>query len=264
MSLNPATVPVVLLCGGEGTRFRESTKTLPKPLTDIGGQPILWHLMRSFASQGFKRFILCLGYKGDLIKRYFLEYSTRTRSFLLRLDTGEKVLLDDAPVPDWRITFADTGPTTQTGARVSRIRQFVDTEHMIVTYSDGVADIDLRALLEFHIEQGTIGTVTGIHSKSQFGELKVDGDRVTSFAEKPEVPSLINGGFFVFRRKFFDYLSSDEGCILEREPMEKLVRDGQLSVYRHDGFWQCLDTFKDAQYLDGLCAEGTPPWERSG
>lgn len=263
-SVNPATVPVVLLCGGEGTRFREETQRIPKPLIEIGGQPIIWHVMRIFAAQGFKRFILCLGYKGELIKRYFLDYLTRTRPFFLRLDTGEKVLLDDSPVPDWRITFADTGPTTQTGARIKRIRQYVDSEYMFVTYADGVANIDLRALLDFHISQGRIGTVTGVHSKSQFGELTVEKDRVTAFAEKPEVPSLINGGFFAFRREFFDYLSEDEDCILEREPMDKLVRAGELALYRHEGFWQCLDTYKDSKYLDGLCEDGSPPWERGG
>jgi glucose-1-phosphate cytidylyltransferase len=234
-------LPVVILCGGEGTRFYEATRDRPKPLAEIGDRPILHHIMRIYAAQGFRRFILCLGYKGEMIADYFR---------------------DHADAHDWDIGFIDTGANSMTGARVRRVRHLIDTEHFMVTYGDGLADIDLRALLAFHTGHGNIGTVTGVQPNSQFGELALEGDRVRAFSEKPKVSSVINGGFFVFRQEFFDYLGTNDDCVLEREPMMRLCQDGQLRVHRHYGFWQCMDTFKDYRQLNELWLSGAPPWVR--
>jgi glucose-1-phosphate cytidylyltransferase len=236
-------LPVVILCGGEGTRFYEATRDRPKPLAEIGDRPILHHIMRIYAAQGFRRFILCLGYKGEMIAAYFRDHA-------------------DAAARDWDIGFIDTGANSMTGARIRRVRHLIDTEHFMVTYGDGLADIDLRALLAFHMSHGNIGTVTGVQPNSQFGELALDGDRVRAFSEKPKVSSVINGGFFVFRHEFFDYLGTGDDCVLEREPMMRLCQDGQLRLHRHHGFWQCMDTFKDYRQLNELWLSGAPPWVR--
>jgi len=233
-------LPVVILCGGEGTRFYEATRERPKPLAEIGDRPILHHIMQLYAAQGFRRFILCLGHRGEMIADACRDHP-----------------------PEWRIDFADTGIQTMTGARVRRVRHLTDTENFMVTYGDGLADIDLQALLAFHLGHGDIGTVTGVQPNSQFGELAVEGDRVRAFAEKPKVSSVINGGFFVFRQAFFDYLGPGDDCVLEREPMTGLCRDGQLRVHRHHGFWQCMDTFKDFRQLNELWLSGAPPWTRA-
>ncbi len=236
-------LPVVILCGGEGTRFYEATRERPKPLAEIGDRPILHHIMQIYAAQGFRRFILCLGHKGEMIEAVF------------RNNTP-------AAAKDWRISFVDTGAHSMTGARVKRIEPLVDTPHFLLTYGDGLADIDLGALVGFHVAHGNIGTVTGVQPNSQFGELAIEGDRVRAFAEKPKVTSVINGGFFVFRKDFFDYLGAGDDCVLERDPMVRLCRDGQLRVYRHHGFWQCMDTFKDYRQLNQLWLSGRPPWVR--
>lgn len=259
--MNPADVPVVILCGGEGTRLREETATRPKPLIEIGPDPILLHIMKLYAAHGFKRFILCLGYRGVLIKQYFLDRDLRLRDLKLDLGTGQKAYLGPSVDPNWEIVFAETGAKTQTGARVARCASYISTPRFMVTYGDGLADIDLRALLSYHEKHGKIGTVTGVGVSSQFGELKVQGDVVTSFAEKPVNQSMINGGFFVFERAFLDYLTVDPDCVLERAPLEKLSRDGELRVRRHNGFWRCMDTFKDYQLLNEVYASGSPPWE---
>ena len=253
-------IPVVILCGGEGTRFHEESQYRPKPLAEIGGWPILCHIMQVYAGHGFKRFILCLGYKGDMIKDFFLQYETRRRDFALRLGNGTPRFLDNRPAQDWDISFVDTGAKTMTGGRVKRVERLIDTEHFMLTYGDGLADIDLTALLDFHLAHDGLGTVTGVRSNSQFGELGLEDDRVRVFSEKPKSASVINGGFFVFRRGFFDYLSMDESCILEREPLRRLASDGQLRMFRHDGFWQCMDTFKDFRQFNEMWAAGSAPW----
>jgi glucose-1-phosphate cytidylyltransferase len=238
-----ADLPVVILCGGEGTRLYGAMPDRPKPLAEIGGLPILYHIMQIYAAQGFRRFVLCLGYKGDMIADFFRRDAPRAAR-------------------DWGIDFVDTGVASMTGARIKRVEHLIGTPHFMVTYGDGLADIDLHALLDFHMGHGGIGTVTGVQPRSQFGELAIEGDRVRAFAEKPKVASVINGGFFVFRRGFFDYLSCDESCVLEHEPMMRLCRDGQLRVRVHHGFWQCMDNFKDYTRLNELWSSGAPPWAR--
>ena len=257
---SPRNVPVVILCGGEGTRFHEESQYRPKPLAEIGGWPILCHIMQIYVRHGFKRFILCLGYKGGMIKDFFLQYETRRRDFTLRLGDGAPRFLDSRPNLDWEISFVDTGAKSMTGSRVKRIERLIDAENFMLTYGDGLAEIDIDALFDFHLAHGGIGTVTGVQSNSQFGELRISEDLVTSFSEKPKTPAVINGGFFVFRRSFFDYLSLDEGCVLEREPLMRLASDAQLRVFRSRGFWQCMDTFKDYQHLNELWQSGSAPW----
>ncbi|SDD53866.1 sugar phosphate nucleotidyltransferase [Ruegeria marina] len=255
-------IPVVILCGGEGTRFGQATQGLPKPLLEIGAEPILVHIMRLYAQQGFRRFILCLGYRGTMIKEYFLDRDIRESDLRLDLSAGKREYLGGADRLDWDITFAETGPKTQTGARVRRVKQYIDTPRFMLTYGDGVADIDLRALLMFHMAHGKIGTISGVQATSQFGELAIDGDTVLDFVEKPKVQALINGGFFVFERRFLDYIPDDPECILEREPLERLAAERELRVRRHSGYWQCMDTFKDYLLLNEIFANGDAPWTR--
>ena len=258
--MHPSDVPVVILCGGEGTRLREETQARPKPLIDIGTEPILMHIMRLYSAHGFRRFILCLGYRGMMIKQFFLDRQIRIHDLKLDMSTGIRSFLGARTEVDWEVVFAETGGKNQTGSRIKQVSQYVDTLYFMATYGDGVANIDLGQLLAFHVAHGAIGTVTGVAVKSQFGELRVEGNTVRSFAEKPNHQSLVNGGFFVFRREFFDYLSIDPGCVLEREPLERLTRDGQLKIFPHKGFWRCMDTFKDYKELNDLCASGRAPW----
>ncbi len=253
-------IPVVILCGGEGTRFGQATQNMPKPLLEIGGEPMLLHIMRIYARQGFRRFILCLGYRGAMIKDYFLRRDIRESDLRLDLASGRQTLLNGADRLDWDVTFAETGHKAQTGARIRRVGRYIDTPLFLLTYGDGLADIDLGALLAFHRRHGRLGTVTGVRARSQFGELELDGDTVRSFVEKPQVTSVINGGFFVFARDFLNYISDDPDCILEREPLQGLARDGELKVYEHNGFWQCMDTFKDFRALNELFESGAAPW----
>lgn len=253
-------IPVVILCGGEGTRFGQATQNRPKPLLEIGSEPILVHIMRIYARQGFKRFILALGYRGTMIKEYFLHRDIREKDIRLDLAAGTQEFLGGADRLDWDITFAETGAKTQTGARVKRVADYIDAPRFMLTYGDGVANIDLAALLGFHAAHGKIGTITGVRASSQFGELALDGDTVLSFIEKPKVQALINGGFFVFERRFLDYIADDPDCILEREPLEGLARERELMVHEHTGFWQCMDTFKDYRLLNELSEQPAPPW----
>jgi glucose-1-phosphate cytidylyltransferase len=258
--INPKDIPVVILCGGEGARFREETQRRPKAMIEVGRHPIIWHIMQTYMHYGFNRFILCLGYKGDVIKNYFLNMENTLNDFTLDLNSG-KVNYFDANEPLYgNIVFAETGAITQTGARVKRIQKYIDSDYFMLTYGDGLANINIRELLDFHLAEGRIGTITGVNAISRFGELAYQDNRVTRFIEKPEVPSIINGGFFVFHRNFFDYLDDNEDCILEKSPLENLVRDNQLSLFRHYGFWQCMDTFKDYSILNNLCENGKGPW----
>lgn len=269
----PAHIPVVILCGGLGTRFKEETQYRPKPMIEIGGRPILWHIMRSYAHHGFRRFILCLGHMGDVIRQYFLTYRRHHLDLTVDLGddsielhaTGERPELD--PGTSWRVTLVDTGRSAMTGARLKRIEPWVDAEHFALTYGDGLADIDLAQALRDHIEHGRTGTVTGIHPPSRFGELVLGdpvshaGRAVARFSEKPQTGvGSINGGFFFFARRFFGYLSSEDDCVLEREPLERLAADGELVVRMHGGFWQCMDTQRDRDYLERLVVDGTAPW----
>ena len=244
---------VVILCGGMGTRLREETEYKPKPLVEIGGKPILWHIMKSYSHYGFKDFVLCLGYKGKMIKDYFLNYEITNSDFTLKLESNNIKFFNSYKEKDWIITFAETGKNAMTGARIKRIEKYIDSDLFMLTYGDGVADIDLQELLEFHKSHGKIGTVTGVSPSSRFGELIVVEDQVKKFSEKPRIKdSFINGGFFVFDKRIFNYLKDDNNCIFEKEPLKKLALDKELMIYKHKGFWQCMDTYRDLQLLNNL------------
>jgi glucose-1-phosphate cytidylyltransferase len=255
-------VKVVILCGGLGTRLREETEFRPKPMVPIGTRPILWHVMRTYAACGFTDFVLALGYRGEMIKDYFVNYDLLNSDFTL--DLGSKsierhnVMHEES---DWRITFVDTGQGTMTGGRLKRLQPYLrDEPRFMLAYGDGVTDLDVRQVLNFQQRTGLPAVVTGVHQQSRFGELAVSGDRVTQFAEKPgTVDSWINAGFFVLTPGVFDYIDGDD-TVLERDPMERLAREGQLGVYKHDGFWQCMDNVRDMQVLNDLWNTGKAPW----
>jgi glucose-1-phosphate cytidylyltransferase len=255
-------IPVVILCGGMGTRLREETERLPKPLLEIGNKPILWHIMKIYAHHGFRRFVLCLGYKGWLIKEFFLRYREQISDFTLALGgDGSPAFHDGEPVDDWEVTCAETGLTTGTGARLQRVRRYIDTDTFMLTYGDGVGPVDLRGLLDFHRAQGCIGTVTGVHPRSRYGEIKVEGDRAVEFVEKPSgARGLVSGGFFVFERAFLDHLDDDPALALEDAPLTTLASSGELAVFPHDEFWRGMDTHRDFIELNELWAGGNAPW----
>jgi len=256
-------IPVFVLCGGLGTRLKEYTDVVPKPMVLIGNRPILWHIMQTYAHYGFKRFVLCCGYKAEVIKSYFLDYASLNSDFTVELKTNNVAVHSIDHDQDWQVTLADTGETTMTGARVARAAEkyLGDAEHFAVTYSDGVTNADLQAELEFHLGHDRIGTVLGVNPPSRFGKIVLDGDDVLRFEEKPEFTGeWINGGHFFFRRSFLGYLSKDEGCVLERVPLVRLAADGQLAMYKHAGFWACLDTQRDVDYLNKEWSSGKAPW----
>ena len=257
------SVPVFVLCGGVGTRLREQTEFRPKPMVQIGERPILWHIMRSYAHYGFKRFVLCLGYKAEMVKDYFLNYASMNSDFTVRLKTNDVQVHSIDHDDDWEVTLAYTGLSTMTGARVARAaaEYLGDAEHFAVTYGDGLTDADLADELRFHFSHGRIGTVLGVSPPSRFGEIELNGDEVTAFDEKPKLEAKwINGGYFLFRRAFLSYLDSDESCVLERRPLVRLAQDGQLGVYKHTGFWASMDTQRDCDHLNELWASREAPW----
>jgi glucose-1-phosphate cytidylyltransferase len=256
-------VPVFVLCGGQGTRFREQTEFRPKPMIEIGGRPILWHIMQAYARQGFKRFVLCLGYKAEMIKEYFLHYASLNSDFTVDLATNALTTHAMEHCDDWTVTLVDTGEKAMTGARVARAaaRFLGDAEHFAVTYGDGLTDADLSAEFRFHKEHGRIGTVLGVNPPSRFGEIKTDGSEVLEFEEKPEFSEKwINGGYFFFRRAFLKYLSADDSCVLEQAPLVRLAADQQLSLYKHRGFWHCMDTQRDYDALNQMW-HANAPWK---
>ncbi|MEQ1894833.1 MAG: glucose-1-phosphate cytidylyltransferase [Planctomycetota bacterium] len=256
---------VVILCGGQGTRMREETEFKPKALVEIGGKPVLWHLMRHYYAFGYRRFILCLGYRGSMIKEYFLDYRWRNDDFTLRFGKGEPEMipLESAPQEEWEVTCVDTGQESQTGARLAKVAHLVEGDTFLANYCDGLSDVDLDEVVAFHRQHGKIGTITGFHPHSKYGIVKVDGaGTVTYFQEKPLMNDLTSGGFFVFSRKLFDYLSSDKDCILEHEPFRALAKDGEMSLFVHRGFWQAMDTFKEVQAMNQLWESGQAPWKK--
>lgn len=260
---------VVILCGGRGTRFREETEFRPKPMIEIGDRPILWHIMKGYAAQGFNDFVLCLGYRGDVIKRYFLDYEETTHDLTVHLDGKTSVIRHAGAAPEgWRVTLVNTGEEAMTGARLLRARRHIDTPVWMMTYGDGLADVDIAGLLAFHRKHGKAATVTGVRPASRFGELIMKGDGVRRFSEKPQVhEGFVNGGFFALTQKVFDYLSDDDACSFEREPLERLAADNELAAFRHGGFWQCMDTFRDWTILNDIWRKGSAPWavwERHG
>lgn len=253
---------VVILCGGMGTRLREETEIKPKPMVEVGGMPILWHIMKTYAHYGFNEFILCLGYKGEMIKEYFYHYEVLSNDFTIELGSKKIDIHPRHSEQGWKITLVDTGLNTMTGARVKRIERFIKEEMFMLTYGDGVTDINIHKLLEYHKNHGKIGTVTGVSPPSRYGELLIHKDQVISFREKPKNnDNSISGGYFIYNKEFFNYLKDDDDCILEREPLEMLAKDEELQVYQHTGFWQCMDTYRDYKYLAELWEKGNPPWK---
>lgn len=253
---------VVILCGGMGTRMREETEFRPKPMVTIGGRPVLWHIMKTYAHYGFTEFVLCLGYRGDVIKEYFLNYEAMNADFTISLGKRDIESHGSHSERDFRVTLADTGLSAMTGARVKRIQRYVAGDTFMVTYGDGLADIDLAALLDFHRAHGRLATVSTTAPTSRFGVLETNSSgQVTSFAEKPKLAGRVNAGFFVFERGVFDYLSTDDACVLEREPLERLALDGQLMSFQHDRFFFAMDTYREYQLLNELWASGQAPWQ---
>jgi glucose-1-phosphate cytidylyltransferase len=251
---------VVILCGGQGTRMREETEYRPKPMVEVGGRPLLWHIMKIYAAAGLTDFVCCLGYRGAMIKQYFLEYRSLAADVSVNLRSGD-VEYHSSESEDWNVTLVDTGDDSMTGARVKRVAHHLAGDLFLCTYGDGLADIDVAAALEFHRSHGKLATLTGVHPPSRFGELVHTSARVARFAEKPAGGSgLVSGGFFIFDRRVLDRLEFDAGCVLEREPLEGLARDGELMVYEHGGFWQCADTVRDVELLRALWDGGRAPW----
>ncbi|MGD0497938.1 MAG: glucose-1-phosphate cytidylyltransferase [Bryobacteraceae bacterium] len=252
---------VVILCGGQGTRLREETEYRPKPLVEIGGRPILWHIMKSYAHYGFNDFVLCLGYRGNMIKEYFLNYEAMNNDFTIRLGGESHIDFNGAHEElNFRVTLADTGQETMTGGRIKRIERYVDGDTFLVTYGDGLADVNIPELVAFHKSHGKIATVTAVRPSSRFGVLETTSDgAVLEFSEKPQLDGWASAGFLVFERKLFEYIGTDD-CTLEREPMRRLAAEGQLMAYRHQGFFFAMDTYREYLYLNELWQSGKAPW----
>ncbi len=251
---------VVILAGGLGTRLSEETSIKPKPMVTIGGYPIIWHIMKTYAHFGFEEFVVALGYRGDIIKDYFLDHRFRTSDLTIKIETGE-VVMHEGDRPDWTVHLIDTGLDTATGGRLKRLAKWLGEDSFMLTYGDGLADIDVAALLQFHRAHGRLATVTAVRPPSRFGGLEFEGDRVRRFSEKPQIgEGWINGGFFVLEPRVLDYIKDDQ-TPWEHEPLERLATEGQLVAFRHDSFWQPMDTLREVRILEGLWADGKPPWK---
>lgn len=249
----------VILAGGLGTRLQEETVVKPKPMVEIGGRPMLWHVMQIYGAHGFQEFVIALGYKGEVIKDYFLQYRYRARDLSVDLQTGD-VTVHDGPVDPWVVHLLDTGPAADTGGRVKRAALAAGDETFFLTYGDGVADINLHALLAFHRRHGRLATLTAVRPSGRFGHIGLDGETVTNFEEKPaDGEGVINGGFFVLEPGISAYID-DDSTSFEHESLVRLARDGQLMAYRHEGFWQCMDTLRDVKVLEGIWQSGNAPW----
>lgn len=251
---------VAILAGGLGTRLREETEYRPKPMVEIGGRPILWHIMKLYAHHGFGEFVVCLGYKGDLIRDYFLNYEIRNRDFTVTLGSREVKIHNCHSEDGWKVTLAETGDATMTGGRIRRIAHYLDGGTFMATYGDGVADIDVKKLLDCHRRSGRLATVTAVRPASRYGELAIEDGTVKLFREKPQVQEgWINGGFFVFEPQVFGLIGGDDES-LEGGLLVKLADSGELAVYRHEGFWQCMDTYREMQILNEMWRTGGAPW----
>ncbi|MBF0484906.1 MAG: glucose-1-phosphate cytidylyltransferase [Candidatus Omnitrophica bacterium] len=251
---------VVIFCGGMGTRLREETEFRPKPMVEIGGRPILWHIMRNYLTHGINEFILCLGYKQEYIRQYFLNYEHMNNDFTIHFNSDTKVLFHERHTEDWRVTLVDTGLNTPKGRRLKMVEPYIKEDTFMVTYGDGVGNINIQALLDYHREQKKIATFTGVHPLSRFATIQMDDrGKIKLWKEKRQIEEYINAGYFVFNRDIFHYLDKYEE--LEMAPMEKLTEEGQVAMYRHEGFWQCMDTYRDHQLLEGLWNDGNAPWK---
>lgn len=254
---------VVILAGGLGTRISEESHLRPKPMITIGEQPILWHIMKYYSCFGFQEFVICCGYKGYVIKEYFADYYLHRSDVTFDFTLGNQMTVHSNVAEPWRVTLVDTGLNTQTGARVKRVEKYIGGDSFMLTYGDGVSNVDLNALLAQHRDSGKVVTLTGIQPGGRFGVLDLDDSQKTviGFREKAkEDGGWINGGFMVMEPEVFQYLSAEENCILEREPMETLAAEGKLGVYKHEGFWQCMDTQRDKQNLERMYNDGAAPW----
>ncbi|HWO92556.1 MAG TPA: glucose-1-phosphate cytidylyltransferase [Methylomirabilota bacterium] len=250
---------VVILAGGLGTRLSEETELRPKPMVDIGERPILWHIMKSYATQGFKEFFVALGYKGEVIKRYFLDYHGMSKSVTIDVATG-RASFHESEVDDWKVHLMDTGLKTSTGGRVKRLQPWLEDGTFMLTYGDGVSDVDMNQLLAFHRKHGKIATLTAVRPPARFGALNFDGDMVTEFMEKPQIgEGWINGGFMCLEPRIFSYMKDDDDS-LEAEVLTRLAKDRELVAYRHDRFWQSMDTLRDVRLLESLWQSGRAPW----
>ena len=254
----------IILCGGQGTRLREHTELLPKPMVEIGGRPILWHIMRTYAAHGIKDFIICLGYKGQLIRQYFLNFESMVSDFTITLGKPDHLTFHNQKNDDlnWRVTLVDTGEATMTGARVLKAAKYLDTDNTFcLTYGDGLTNVNISEVIKLHKQERRLLTVTGVRPASRFGEMETRGNQVINFAEKPQMQTgLINGGYFVAEKEFLKYLSGEDSCVLEKEPLEECSKAGQMTVYEHTGFWQCMDTYRDWLYLENLWQQKDCPW----
>lgn len=252
---------VGILAGGLGSRLAEETEIKPKPMVEIGSRPMIWHIMMYYAAYGYNDFVVALGYKGEYIKRWMKDYSALNSNMTVKTGTGE-VILKRGDLPDWTVDLVDTGPTTMTGGRIKRLRQWLGDETFMLTWGDGVSDVDLDDLLRFHRSHGKLATLTAVRPPARFGHLEMEGSSVIEFSEKPQTAEgWINGAFFVLEPEVFDYIGGDD-TQFEKEPLEGLARDGQLMAYAHTSFWQCMDTLRDKRLLEKLWDSGNAPWKR--
>jgi len=253
---------LVILAGGFGTRLGERSAVIPKPMVQIGDKPILWHIMKIYSHYGIKDFVICLGYKGDVIKDYFLHYRSRNSDFTVDLSDDSVHYHNGHDEGDWKVTLVDTGQNTLKGGRIKRIEKYLESDLNLLTYGDGVSDVPINKLIEFHKRTGKLVTITGVHPPARFGELIADGDVLTSFQEKPQTSQgMINGGFMVFHKALLDVLTPDENCDLEIGPLEDLAQQGKVAVYRHNGLWACMDHERDVKYLNKLWESGKAFWK---
>jgi glucose-1-phosphate cytidylyltransferase len=253
---------VVVLCGGLGTRLREETEFRPKPMVEIGGRPILWHILKLYAGAGYREFVLCLGYRGSMIKEYFLNYEAMNNDFTICLGRNSRVeYMNNHSEQDFQVTLAETGLGTMTGGRLKRVEKYIDADTFMLTYGDGLSDVNVNDLVDFHRRHGKLATVTAVLPSTRFGIVDTSQDgRVLKFVEKPKSENRASAGFFVFQREIFKYLGGDD-CILEREPLERLAADQQLMAYQHNGFFQAMDTYREYEYLNDLWSRNEAPWK---
>jgi len=253
-------IPVVILCGGMGTRLSEYTELRPKPLVEIGGKPILWHIMKHYSQYGFNEFILALGYKGELIKRYFMDFYSLNQDFTVSINDGKVQSISQNHCEPWKVHLIDTGQTTLTGGRIKRLASMINKEYFLMTYGDGVSDVNFESLLAFHQDHKGLVTLTAVRPPARFGALEFEGDQIRHFKEKSTLhEGWINGGFFVINSEALSYIKDD--VMWEHAPMETLAKEGELYAYKHEGFWQCMDTARDLKYLENVWQTGKAPWK---